>query len=159
VITDIAGNTETKTASLTLDTHIDTPTIVFPASQDSADPTDMITNVSKPTFSGEGEVGDTITVYVDGKSYATTTVDSQGNWTYEFSNSLSDGAHSIYVVANDAAGNRATSDTISLTIDTVAQINTPALGSDDGVYNNDNITGNNNPGFKISGEVGETVII
>ncbi|ENI7696905.1 Ig-like domain repeat protein [Salmonella enterica] len=159
VITDIAGNTETKTASLTLDTHIDTPTIVFPASQDSADPTDMITNVSKPTFSGEGEVGDTITVYVDGKSYATTTVDSQGNWTYEFSNSLSDGAHSIYVVANDAAGNRATSDTISLTIDTVAQINTPTLVSDDGLYNNDNITGNNNPGFKISGEVGETVII
>lgn len=119
----------------------------------------MITNVSKPTFSGEGEVGDTITVYVDGKSYATTTVDSQGNWTYEFSNSLSDGAHSIYVVANDAAGNRATSDTISLTIDTVAQINTPTLVSDDGLYNNDNITGNNNPGFKISGEVGETVII
>ncbi|WP_179121720.1 Ig-like domain-containing protein, partial [Salmonella enterica] len=63
VITDIAGNTETKTASLTLDTHIDIPTIVFPASQDSADPTDMITNVSKPTFSGEGEAGDTITVY------------------------------------------------------------------------------------------------
>lgn len=64
------------------------------------------TNDTRPTLSGTGEIGATITVYDGGESIGTTTVNSSGNWSFTPQNALSDGIHTFTVRATDAAGNQ-----------------------------------------------------
>jgi len=64
------------------------------------------TNDTRPTLSGTGEIGATITVYDGGVSIGTTTVSSSGNWSFTPQNTLSDGTHTFTVRATDAAGNQ-----------------------------------------------------
>ncbi|MDM3289158.1 Ig-like domain-containing protein [Citrobacter sp. Ce105] len=64
------------------------------------------TNDTRPTLSGTGEIGATITVYDGGVSIGTTTVNSSGNWSFTPQNALSDGTHTFTVRATDAAGNQ-----------------------------------------------------
>ncbi|WP_213133516.1 BapA/Bap/LapF family large adhesin [Citrobacter sp. FP75] len=63
------------------------------------------TNDTRPTLSGTGEIGATITVYDGGVSIGTTTVNSSGNWSFTPQNALNDGPHIFTVRATDAAGN------------------------------------------------------
>jgi large repetitive protein len=64
-----------------------------------------VTDDAKPTFSGKGEVGDTITVYDGQTKLGTTTVDSSGNWSFTPSQPLGDGSHTIIITQTDPAGN------------------------------------------------------
>ncbi|HCW0181164.1 TPA: BapA prefix-like domain-containing protein [Citrobacter freundii] len=64
------------------------------------------TNDARPTLSGSGEIGATITVYDGGVSIGTTTVNSSGNWSFTPQNALNDGSHTFTVRATDAAGNQ-----------------------------------------------------
>ena len=76
-----------------------------------------ITNDPLPTFAGSGEEGSTVTV-TEGTSALCTATVTGGAWSCDAGRSLADGLHSIATEAVDAAGNRATGPTVSLTIDT-----------------------------------------
>ena len=77
------------------------------------------TNDTRPTLSGTGEIGATITVYDGGVSIGTTTVNNSGNWSFTPQNALNDGPHTFTVRATDAAGNQgAPSASYPITVDT-----------------------------------------
>lgn len=65
----------------------------------------QITNDSRPTFNGTGEAGATITLYDNGIAYATTTVNSNGFWSFTPTAPLGEGDHIFTARATDAAGN------------------------------------------------------
>ncbi|KAA0550799.1 BapA prefix-like domain-containing protein [Citrobacter braakii] len=66
----------------------------------------QITNDSRPTFNGTGEAGATITLYDNGIAYATTTVNSNGFWSFTPTAPLGEGDHIFTARATDAAGNQ-----------------------------------------------------
>lgn len=66
----------------------------------------QITNDSRPTLNGTGEAGATITLYDNGIAYATTTVNSNGFWSFTPADGLEEGTHDFTVRATDAAGNQ-----------------------------------------------------
>ncbi|MFJ3231260.1 DUF6923 family protein [Streptomyces sp. NPDC086787] len=59
---------------------------------------------SPPTFTGTGDVGDTITLSEAGVTLCTTTVDATGTWTCTLPRALSNGPHTITPTARDAGG-------------------------------------------------------
>ncbi|QCA17382.1 BapA prefix-like domain-containing protein [Citrobacter freundii] len=80
----------------------------------------QLTNDSRPTFNGTGEAGATITLYDGNGVYATTTVNSNGFWSYTPTNALGEGPHDFTVRATDAAGNQgAGSDSFRIIVDTL----------------------------------------
>ena len=125
--TDIAGNVSaTRTATFTIDTAIDTPTLTgLSARSDTGVKGDDISWVAKTGLTGTAEAGATVTVFVDGTAMGTAKANSLGQWS--FANPvLSDGLHDAYVTAVDAAGNASMpSETYSFTVDTLA----PTLGA------------------------------
>ncbi|HHG9063051.1 TPA: BapA/Bap/LapF family large adhesin, partial [Citrobacter freundii] len=77
------------------------------------------TNDTRPTLSGTGEIGATITVYDSDVSIGTTTVNSSGNWSFTPQNTLNDGSHTFTVRATDATGNQGiASPPYPITVDT-----------------------------------------
>ena len=66
----------------------------------------QITNDSRPTLNGTGEPGATITLYDNGVAYATTTVNSNGFWSFTPTAPLGEGDHLFTARATDAAGNQ-----------------------------------------------------
>lgn len=110
---DQAGNRSDPSAIVTLTTDSVvpvTPTVTSPAPGSTV-------NTATPTFTGRGEPGSLITVYVDGNEWGQTYVDQSGNWTDNGQQAaikgpqagvragLSAGPHSWYVTSEDAAGN------------------------------------------------------
>ena len=76
------------------------------------------TNDQRPTISGSGTPGETISIYVDGVVNGTTQVSSNGSWTYTPSGNLSEGLRSIRYTSTDLAGNEsAKSPEISILVD------------------------------------------
>ncbi|MFN4092811.1 MAG: Ig-like domain-containing protein, partial [Brevundimonas sp.] len=111
--TDAAGNTSPLSAPVTLTTDSVppvTPTVTTPASGATV-------NSATPTFTGTGEPGSLITVYVDGNEWGQAIVDMSGNWSDGGAQGapkgaasgprapLSAGPHTWYVTSEDAAGN------------------------------------------------------
>ncbi|WP_168198814.1 Ig-like domain-containing protein [Jejubacter calystegiae] len=70
------------------------------------------------TLSGTGEVGATVSVYLDGSSTpaGSVVVNSDGNWTLALPE-LADGAHSYQTKITDTAGNETRAETVEFTID------------------------------------------
>lgn len=66
----------------------------------------QMTNDSRPTLNGTGEAGATITLYDNGIAYATTTVNSNGFWSFTPTDALGEGNHLFTARATDAAGNQ-----------------------------------------------------
>ena len=162
--TDAAGNQATSTAlSVTIDST--SPTVSSPdltaASDSGASSTDNLTKVTTPTFSGTAEAGATVTL-LEGTTVLGTATATGGNWTITTS-ALSDGAHLIVAQANDLAGNQATSNPLTITIDTSAPAapSVPDLtaASDTGISNSDNVTKNTTPTFSGTAEPGATVTL
>lgn len=142
-VTDEAGNTSSADAnnstlgsSLRLVVKETTaPTIAITSPTQSQT---MTTN--KPTIkfnvtdNDSGVNPDTITCYVDGTAYtAITKTAITGGYSCQFTlpNALSDGAHTVYIVAEDYDGNSKTSDTISFKTDTTPpqlSVSSPANG-------------------------------
>nr|WP_315248999.1 Ig-like domain-containing protein [uncultured Duganella sp.] len=84
-----------------------------------ASPTDNLTSVATPVFTGTAESGSTVTLY-EGNTVLGSAVATGGSWSIT-STTLSPGTHSLTVKASDAAGNvSAASQALSVTIDTSA---------------------------------------
>ena len=147
-VTDVAGNTDTRSAQFTLDRTI-AVTGTLDAGSDSGDSSsDSITNVRTPTISGTGHDGDQITVQLTGpdgfvKTLSTTVVSGQWHVNFADANALgADGQYRWTVTASDVAGNTAT-DNGSFTLDTMAPSVTAELTNDTGLATDDAITKNN----------------
>ncbi|MFC2090338.1 Ig-like domain-containing protein [Bacteroidota bacterium] len=170
--TDAAGNVSavSPALSVTIDA-LKPPTPNRPdltaGSDSGTSDTDEYTNVQTPAFSGISEPNAKMDLYVEtdpvnplGTDYA----DGTGKWTIT-SLTLAEGAHNIYVVATDNAGNVSDNSTslpieIDITLPaSVTPLPAPDLdaASDLGRSSIDNITKDNTPSFSGTAEVGSVI--
>ncbi|MCG9558317.1 Ig-like domain-containing protein [Vibrio kanaloae] len=122
-VTDTAGNSDSATQTIVVDTQIGTPTIDLVASSDSGDSdTDNLTNDKTPTFA-LGNIDDdvdTVEVFNGDTSLGNATQAEDGSWSFTPSGDLADGTYDLSVKVTDDAGNSDTSDALAVTIDTDA---------------------------------------
>ncbi|WP_162940822.1 Ig-like domain-containing protein [Rahnella bruchi] len=121
------------------------------------------TNDDTPTLSGQGEPGDTVTIYDGEEKLGEVTIDDNGSWSFTPEPPLGDGEHNLSVDVTDPAGNRSEpSETITIVVDTVAPAQ-PSIGGvtddagsslADGAQTNDDT-----PTLSGQGEPGDTVTI
>jgi len=110
------GGTQTSPASAPALTTIDVtaptaPTLTVPAASKN----------TLPTISGSAEKGSTVAILDGGILVATVTASLFDKWTYTFTTPLTNGDHSLTVVATDKAGNKGVASTpMILTVDTIA---------------------------------------
>ena len=165
-VEDRAGNiSDDFLLDVTIDTDFSTPTITLvPSSDTGMSATDRVTNLSQPTFTGTGDVGDRVSLFANGVLVGTGFVgsdltdfvpgDGRGAWTIT-SGPLADGVHEVLAHVEDQAGSFERTEPIQVQIDT-AQPNTPHLdlvtASDTGHSNHDNITGDATPTFTFTTE-------
>ena len=86
------------------------PTITSPASG-STD-----TTTAEPTISGTGVAGDTVTLSIDGGASVTTTVQSNGSWSYTPTSPLSNASHTITATQAASGGPSSTAATDTFTV-------------------------------------------
>jgi hypothetical protein len=119
---DNAGNASAAaTVTFAYDaTPPETPSIhVALGSDTGSDRTDALTSDSTPTLYGRSDEGTTVTVGEGAKMFGTSSViDIDETWEVT-APALTDGHHLVTVVSKDAAGNTA-SESLDVTIDTVA---------------------------------------
>ncbi|SQA82286.1 large repetitive protein [Citrobacter freundii] len=140
--TDAAGNTGIPSASFTL-TVDNTPPAQPGApiiTDDVAPVTGVVTNGNTndttPTFSGTGNVGDLITVYLNSTPplQGTATVGADGTWSFTPSAPVSPGTYQITLTATDPAGNVSQpSNAITLNIDTTPSAPPVIIAANDNV--------------------------
>ncbi|MRS17313.1 BapA prefix-like domain-containing protein [Enterobacteriaceae bacterium RIT691] len=107
-----------------------------------------ITDDAKPTFSGKGEAGDTVTFYDGQTVIGTTTVDASGNWSFTPSQALSETTHTITLTQTDLAGNVSAITTApTFTVD-VTPPNPPIISTIS--YDGTTVTGNAEAGSTVS---------
>ncbi|MRR50592.1 MAG: Ig-like domain-containing protein [Rhodocyclaceae bacterium] len=172
-VEDAAGNPGTASAAVTLTVDMTAPAIpaISGATDDVAPVTGAIlggdtTNDARPTLSGSGEAGATITIHDGATPIGTTTADGSGNWTFTPGTALSDGSHSLTATATDAAGNTsAPSTAFNLTVDITAPA-APVLSSltDDvapvtGTISDGGATNDTIPILTGTGEIGSTITV
>ncbi|CAH7353464.1 conserved hypothetical protein [Vibrio chagasii] len=156
VSNDIAGNEATKTGSIEIDTVTEV-TARLDADSDTGDSDDDgLTNINTPWFSGTGEVGAQIILYINSREYSTV-VASDGTWRVQVEDSLIDGSHVWQVEATDHAGNKDTAGG-TVDIDTVTWID-GGLDPDSDTGTEDGVTSVDKPTFSGTGEAGATVTL
>ncbi len=168
--TDIAGNSSTASANLTVTIDTTVPTGIpsvpnLDAGSDSGTSnTDNITNDNTPTFSGTGSPnGVHVQLREDTTTHATSAAVAGGAYSVT-APVLSDGVHALKGRYMDAAGNVSATEsaTLSVTIDTaIAAPSIPDLSAatDSGASTSDDITNDNTPTFTGTAEAGATVRI
>lgn len=173
--TDPAGNTSAVSAPWTIVVDITPPAIPVLTSVVDDQPgitgnlvSGQLTNDATPTLNGRGEAGATINVYLDGNpaSIGTTTVNSDGTWSFTPQTPLANGSHTFTLSATDPAGNSsAVSSGFVLTIDatppaapviaSVADNTAPVTG----IVPNGGSTNETRPTLSGTGEAGATISI
>ncbi|WP_119081077.1 Ig-like domain-containing protein [Chitinophaga alhagiae] len=151
--TDAAGNisVDSETLSITIDTEAPAK----PAVELAAGTSPLKNN--QPALGGNAEANSTVHIYVNDVEMGTAIADASGKWSYTFPSALPDGAHSITITAEDAAGNASsTSEKLDVVIDTgiPAAPSLPVLPG-----NSNGHSGNNQPAFTGTAEANSTVII
>ncbi|KLV01384.1 hypothetical protein ABT56_22355, partial [Photobacterium aquae] len=131
-----------------VDVWISSPIISLPSSQDTGvSDSDSLTNITSPSFELSNIDDDVVSIRVTVVSDETGKVQEgdaslvDGNWVFRPSSPLVDGAYTITAVAQDDAGNEASSNTIQVTIDSSIlnpSIDFESTGFDD-VYNSDEL--------------------
>ena len=134
-ITDEAGNTgkgSAVTGSDIIHTHATTQVTIDEIYDDvdggvvNGDVKNGLTNDNLPTFKGSAAPGATVEIY---ESFYTTTektlvgkvtADANGKWSFTPTEAMGDGLHYFEAHATDSAGNKSTSDRVSLDVDTFA---------------------------------------
>uniref|UniRef100_UPI0006886841 Ig-like domain-containing protein n=1 Tax=Leminorella grimontii TaxID=82981 RepID=UPI0006886841 len=80
-----------------------------------------VTDDTRPDITGSGKAGSTIKIYDGATLLGSTTVASDGSWSFTPASDLGQGAHSITATATDLAGNVSNpTSAFAFTIDTVA---------------------------------------
>ncbi|ENG0937750.1 BapA prefix-like domain-containing protein [Salmonella enterica] len=173
--TDPAGNTSAVSAPWTIVVDITPPAIPVLTSVVDDQPgitgnlvSGQLTNDATPTLNGRGEAGATINVYLDGNpaSIGTTTVNSDGTWSFTPQTPIANGNHTLTLSATDPAGNSsAVSSGFVLTIDatppaapviaSVADNTAPVTG----IVPNGGSTNETRPTLSGTGEAGATLSI
>ncbi|MDN8552380.1 Ig-like domain-containing protein [Citrobacter werkmanii] len=128
--TDPAGNTSALSGGFTL--NVDATPPVAPVITSIADNTAPVigvvpnggsTNETRPTITGTGEAGSTISIYNGASLVGTALVQANGNWSFTPTNALAAGTWNLTAKATDTAGNTGpASDVRSFTIDTTAPV-------------------------------------
>ena len=138
-------------------------TIELVSSSDAGmDPTDGVTRISAPVFSGLGEANSVIQLFANGQLVGTGRVggdltdgvegDELGLWQVT-SGVLDEGVYDVVAVLEDDLGNITTSESVQIEIDTLPP-NTPYLdllpADDTGLSNQDDVTSNLQPTFHMA---------
>ncbi|EJR2964738.1 Ig-like domain repeat protein, partial [Salmonella enterica] len=134
-VTDVAGNTATRTLDFTVDTTLLVPTITLDNADDSGTKGDDLTNVNKPTFLLGNIDSDArfVTVEIQHgsiKEVLTATRGTDGRWHFTPDNVWGDGRYTLTVKVEDEAGNIRYSAPLSVTVDTDITINKIELVND-----------------------------
>jgi LPXTG-motif cell wall-anchored protein len=138
---DAAGNPATATP---VRFQVDT---VAPEAPAIDLPTDG-TPVAGKTIYGSAEVGDTVTVTIDGTDYEAK-VDTSGRWSVDI-DGLEDGPHTIIATATDEAGNSSET-TVNFTLDNTAPSNPViTIPAHNGDTNKDKAEGTAEPGSTVT---------
>ena len=126
---DQAGNTTTGTPiQITTDTTPPTtPVIVTPTDGTT-------TNTTRPTITGTGETGTTITITGQKDHPLCTTPVTNGTWECTPDAPLTDGDHPLTPTSTDEAGNTTTGTSVTLTIHTVAPTAPTIDSPEDGTH-------------------------
>ncbi|MEO3990874.1 BapA/Bap/LapF family large adhesin [Pseudocitrobacter cyperus] len=110
--TDSAGNTGAVSGNFVLTVDLTPPNApVITAAADDAGTikgsliSGQVTDDTRPTLSGTGEAGATITVYDNGTLLGSTIVESGGTWSFTPPRDLTTGSHNLTATATDPAGN------------------------------------------------------
>jgi MYXO-CTERM domain-containing protein len=145
VAADEAGNEATAgPVSFTVNTGAPTITITSPAPGEEIDsPT--------PTISGTAEPGATVEIFIDGEKVDEVTAGEDGTWTYEVTEDLGEGDHTVEARTTNEAGSEGSSGEVSFTIagDAPLVITSPTDGED--VEGPDvTITGTGEPGTEVT---------
>ncbi|MFR73119.1 Ig-like domain repeat protein, partial [Salmonella enterica] len=153
-VTDVAGNTATRTLDFTVDTTLSVPTITLDNADDSGTKGDDLTNVNKPTFLLGNIDSDArfVTVEIQHgsiKEVLTATRGTDGRWHFTPDNVWGDGRYTLTVKVEDEAGNIRYSAPLSVTVDTDITINKIELVNDSGVVG-DNMTNDIHPQFRVT---------
>ncbi|MDI9221142.1 Ig-like domain-containing protein [Pantoea sp. EA-12] len=169
-VTDAAGNVSGSTsATVTIDTVSPAAVTNLVAANNNGStavtiPNNGSTNDSTPLLTGSGEIGAKISVYDGTTLLGTTTVGSNGTWSF-ISTTLADGAHTLNITATDAAGNVSPTVSTTLTIDTVAPapvtnlVITDDVGSVQGPLANGAVTDDTTPTLSGTAEANAIVTI
>lgn len=169
---DIFGTIETSGQSalfsFTVDTFAPSTPAIVTVTDDVAPNTGGLingqaTNDPRPTLSGTGEAGATITILDNGTAIGTAIVNSSGIWTFTPTGNLANGSHPLTVTATDAAGNVSEASAgFTVNVDTVAPL-APVISSAINDVTSQPIlssqpTNDNTPTFSGSAEAGSTLI-
>ncbi|MBJ9890386.1 BapA prefix-like domain-containing protein [Citrobacter sedlakii] len=168
--TDSAGNTGPASANftLTVDTAAPVAPVISSVTDDAGPVTGSLTsgqstNDTRPTFTGTGEPGTTISVADNGVPIGTATVGSNGAWTFTPTSDLGQGTHPLTFTPTDAAGNTGPAASFTLAVDSVAPL-APAITSvvDDSAPQTGNLSPNQStndtrPTLNGTGEAGTTL--
>ncbi|QWT46001.1 Ig-like domain-containing protein [Azospira inquinata] len=134
-VTDAAGNSSTTAGTaFTIDSTAPAAPVITTVKDDVGAVqgtlhSGAITDDATPTLNGTGEAGATVKLYDGSTLLGSTTVDSNGNWTYTPTTHLADGTHSISATQTDGAGNTSPStNNFPFTVDTSA-VGLPAITS------------------------------
>lgn len=172
--TDAAGNTGMPSSGFTLSVYATPPAQpVAPIVTDDVPPVvgnvapGGSTNDTTPTFSGTGVAGSTIDIYNNGNILiGSTTVRSDGTWSFTPSTPLGEATYNITVLETDPAGNiSAPSVPIAITVDITAPAAPTIDAADDSVgavtgpLGSGSVTDDVSPVFRGTGVTGETVTL
>ncbi|MEG2223022.1 MAG: Ig-like domain-containing protein [Citrobacter sp.] len=170
--TDAAGNvvTSPNPVIVTVDTLAPTAPVIVSATDDVGNsPVDLSTNSRSndtlPLLKGTGLAGSTITLYDGATPIGTTTVLAGGSWSFQVTQPLSEGPHTLSAIATDAAGNASSAGNFALTIDTTPPV-APVISSAEGLVGsttqtliNGGSTKSVEPTLSGTGEPGATITI
>ncbi|NDJ58739.1 hypothetical protein GWD52_17440 [Enterobacteriaceae bacterium 4M9] len=125
-----------------------------------------VTDDNTPTLKGNGEAGNVIRIYDNGTLIGSTTVGSDGSWTFTPGSALKDGAHSFTVEARNGVGQVSDkSGEWTISIDTAAPnpvsdlLITDNVGEVQGAIKDGDTTDDDTPTLSGTAEPGSTVNI
>ncbi|EMD5728679.1 Ig-like domain repeat protein, partial [Salmonella enterica] len=152
-VTDVAGNTATRTLDFTIDTTLSMPTITLDNADDTGERGDNLTNRPQPNFILQHIDADVASVVVSVTHDGTTSVfdasQEAGGWRFTPDRDWTDGSYTLSVTVTDKAGNVSQSTPLTVTVDTHISIGKVELINDSGVVG-DNMTNDIHPQFRVT---------
>lgn len=154
--TDEAGNTSSVSDGREI--ILDTEAPAKPSTPLIKDATGTLINFNKPVYQGTAEPYSIVHVFVDGVEAGTAKAGEEGSWSFTSPSTLADLQHTVYVKAEDKAGNLSeASDIYTFNIDTQAPAkpSTPVIESS----NNEGSVKTNTPAISGTAEASSKIYI